>query len=309
MPGHFDEPEGNVWGQAEEITPEMLASLNEPAAENAMTGGGEPSDPSATNDQKPDAGTLPGDGATATPTAAEQMEAWVKEQSDRFANGDTESVLYKPFQKNLSKMDRENQELRQQLVTQATQISQLFENLAELGDGTNILSATVIEALPDNLVSKLQTSLLQKQAANATAKLQRAQQVPVVAPVNEAVTTPPTGGPSPELRALMERADAEFVASRQAAARKAGVDPSKVTLDFGKPEDGVVARLAVFEASLDAAIKANEDVVLDSVRQRIPVGGTRTSGGTPPSIPNGESMLSRAARARTEAARKSGLFQ
>lgn len=307
MPGHTGEPEGNVWGAPAAYTAEEIAALDEPDTENDENGGGEPNDPSSTNSRQVAAGAQAPAAAVSPPTVAEQMAAWMNEQSDKFAAGDTQSVLYKPFQQVVSKKDQEIASLRRDQSAMAAQVAELLETLGELGDGVNILSEHTMEALPDEIVGKLKNSLLAQQAKNANTRLQkaRAPQPPPV-PAAPDATTSPAGV---DIREVIAKANSDFVASRQAAARKAGVDPSKVELDYGDPSEGVVGRLAKFEDSLEAAIKASEEKSIDSVRQRTHVAGTRSGSGAAPSArSNGSSLLEQGSRERTGAARAAGWF-
>lgn len=293
MPVLTDEPVGTsaVWGTPVDFSTEP-DEQGEPSTENDGGGDGEPSDSSSSTRE------------SAPKIPAAERAAW-DDELEKFVNGDTKSKLYPGFQRLVSKKDREIDGLTEALQTQGRQVTDLMSALEELGIGTNVLMKHLSGALPEEDVAKLRGDLLQAQ--NETLRKRGTKPAAPVAPV--ARQEPDRLPSSDDVMRMIEENDNKFVAGRQAAARKAGVDPADPALDYGSRDMVFADRLAVFEASLEKAGEAKLDADVRSVSQRKPVMSTSaTSGGAPPRPrrDDGLTPLQRGARERVAELRKTG---
>ncbi len=199
---------------------------------------------------------------------AEREAALVK----AIESGDTKNGVYKGLQKQLSKRDRENIELKQQLEAAVAKLQQ-FEGLAdELTEGLNWASDVMLGALPDEDKQSALQNLESRKSKLALKDLERR----LKNPSGNRVTSSSGDGNLPEYVIEGRR---KFIEMSKATAERFGVDPDNGELDFGDDEDALIVRMEKFNSSLEKLLQDDKlEARVSALRKKTEPVTTRTGG-------------------------------
>lgn len=204
----------------------------------------------------------------------------------------TDSPFYKGMQKALSKRDRQLQEVTQARERAEAALAELRAQQESLNEGMKFLSEKLFGSMSEEqraeIVQELQVRRLDKIEKDNQSLRERLNK-PAAAPAP--VTSESDG--DEEFEALMKREVEEAVASMRDTAKEFGLDPADKRLDYGKDDEKFAVRFKKLNASIAAAIKANEEAEVDSVRPKAPITPTRSGEGRAPDDSEGRTLLRR----------------
>lgn len=221
--------------------------------------------------------------ATGTKTEADiraEVEAELRGQLAGMLEG---TEAYKALQRAMAKADREH---KGALSTKDAELAAMREQLQSMQEGMTYLSGTLMTALPDEDRARVEADLRQKQIETLSRKVQQLDRRPQTAPVMQM---------SDEIEETIQRLQKETQESLEDVVREHGLDPKEKGLDFGADEDSFPARLKKLNASVKQVKKAKEDADVESVKPKVPLATTRTTGGADAGDGFGKDFLDRGA--------------
>lgn len=264
-------------GQVQELDPwaALQAEVNGTSAE-----------PEPVEQPEADAGTPDPDDDFKARVRAEIEE----EVINALAEERTDSPFYKGMQKTLSKRDRQLQEAEQRRALLETELQATKDQTSGLAEAVQYLSEKFFNNLPEDERNAVVAELQSKRLERMEKQLAQRQSNPSPAPA------PVTPEPDDDFEAVLRREVEEAVTSMRETAKEFGLDPNDKRLDYGKDDEKFAVRFRKLNASIRAAIKADEEAAVDEVRPKAPTTPTRTgTQGTAPDDTYGHSLLRRGA--------------
>ena len=220
--------------------------------------------------------------------AVEAREAALLEALE---NGDTKHPVYPKWQRVLARKDKQLADQGALIENAVQRLEALDAQMAGSKAGFDWISSTVLDALGDD----------DRQAAELGAREAR------LALGENLASRRPAPRPQPQQQEVLPdfviEGRKKFLEGRQAAAKRAGVDPKDPSLDYGADNEAILVRLEKFEDSLTKAMATKNEKRIANVRQRpgnLPA--TRASGDkggkSKPFMPADATTLQRGSAAR-----------
>lgn len=211
----------------------------------------------------------------------------VDEIADALEKEDPNHKVVKGLQRVISKRDRENQALRQELDSVHARLNAMEPTLNGVQQGYEWLSGVTYDALPEEAQQEAMQKLNQRRLAitqgeldksrqreQARAQAQYQAQQQQAQPVQQQA-------PDDAFEAVLAQHRNRFTEGRRAAAQQMGLDPADTRIDYGADTDDLNTRLEKFDASTRKVLQ-NFDDELDEVRAG-PAPASRSNGGSMPS--------------------------